>query len=200
MLRDHRDRVDGTYDRALLAADAIVLDDDRLARRVRILRQRELPVHHVDRFEGAVVEAVGAPHADLFVHDRERAAASDVLLRADLEPLLVPLLCQREVHLADVSIVRHERIRRRARRGRGRLRGDRGRRRQPDHLLLPGRGGSYRFASTLLPVGYSPGSPSARNCVTSITLNAYRSSPGFHFFSWWRQPKWVRHLGHATRR
>src|SRR5207247_8012708 len=52
--------------------------------------------------------------------------------------------------------------------------------------LRPGSGGSFRFWSMLLPVGHSPGSRSARNCVMSMTLYRYRSSPGFHLFSWCR--------------
>src|SRR2546427_9023483 len=139
-----------------------------------------------------------AAHADFFVHDRQGPAAANVLLRSDLEALLVPVLRQLDVHLPDAPVVRNQRVQRR-RRGRGsrwRFRGCR----DPDHPLRPGIGGSFRVASMLLPVGYSPGRRSARNWVMSITLYGYRSSPGFHLFSWCRHPKWVRHFGHAVSR
>src|SRR5438876_1066221 len=173
VLRHHRDRVHGTADRALLAADTVVVDDHGLAGGVGVFREGELAVDHPDRFEGAVVEAMGAAHADFFVHDRQGPAAADVLLRPDLEALLVTVLRELDVHLPDAPVVRNQRVRGR-RRGRGnrwRLRGGR----DPDHPRRPGIGGSFRFASMLLPVGYSPGRRSARNWVMSITLYGHGS-------------------------
>src|SRR5207244_6003647 len=126
------------------------------------------------------------------------ASASDILLRPDFESLLVPVFRELQVHLADAAVVRDQRIR-------GRPGSDRRRRclrcgRHHEPPLRPGSGGSFRLWSMLLPVGQSPGSRSARNCVMSMTLYRYRSSPGFHLFSWCRHPKCVRHFGHAVRR
>src|SRR5881397_3574411 len=131
VLRDHRDRIDRADNRALLAADAVLLDDDGLPRRVRIFRQREFAVHHADRFERAVVEAVRTAHADFLIDDRDRAAAADVLLGPDLESLFVPVLGELQVHLSDRAIVRRQGIRRRLNGRRGR--GFRGRRRRGRH-------------------------------------------------------------------
>src|SRR5207247_4634170 len=105
VLRHHRDRVHGTDDRALLAADTVVVDDHGLAGGVGVFREGELAVDHPDRFERAVVEAVRAAHADFFVHDCQGPAAADVLLRPGLEALLVTVLIELAVDLSETSYV-----------------------------------------------------------------------------------------------